>query len=102
MRALNSEGRYAGAEPGDAVLAVIRIVDRRRARRRCEETQLVEGHAIERGKENLAQAPVGQRVPDLASRARRCTEGQLSAGAPHRRRPGASWCLHRTLSMESG
>src|SRR6266853_1059231 len=62
----------------------------------------MEGDAIERGKENLAQAPVGQRVPDLAFRARRRTEGQLSAGAPHRRRPGASKCLHRTLSMESG
>ncbi len=33
VRALNGEGRHAWAQPGDAVLAVTRVVDRRRARR---------------------------------------------------------------------
>src|SRR5262245_45523343 len=101
MRAVDSEGGHARAHPGDAMLTIARVVHGRRARCGREEAQLVQRHVVERRKEDLAEAPVGEGVPDLAARTRRRPEGHLPTGAPHRRRPGASWCLHRTLSMES-
>src|SRR5258708_4142799 len=102
MGAVNGKGRDAGAEPGDAVLAVRGVVDRRRTGRRSEESELVERDAIQEREEDLAERPVRKRVPELAPRTWRRPERHLAAGTPHRRRARSSWSLHRALSMESG
>ena len=102
VRALDREGGHAWGEPGQDVLAVGGVVHRRGARRRCEEAQLVHDDAVEGRVEDLAQVAVGERVPDLALGSRCRAERHLATGAPHWRRSGAAWCLHRALSMERG
>ena len=82
------------------MLAVTGIVDRRRPAGGGEESELVQGDAIEGWKEDFAEAAVGERLPELAPRTRRRSECHLAAWAPHRGRAWTSWCLHRTLSMK--
>src|SRR5439155_26164913 len=96
------EGRNAGGEPADRVLTVGGVIDRRRATGGGEEAKLVQGDAVEEGKEDLAEVAVGQRVPELAPGARRRSEGHLAPRPPHRRGAWSSGCFHRVLSMEMG
>jgi len=100
VSAFDRERGDSRREPGDLVLSVTRIVDRRRSTGRREEPQLMQDDALKRRIENLAEAAVGKREPDLASGTRGRAESQLASRAPHRRRAGATWCLHRALSMD--
>src|SRR5262252_4514909 len=84
------------------MLAVGGVVDRRCPSRRSEEAKLVQGDPVEEGKEDLAQVPVGERVPELAPGSWRGAERHLASGAPHRGRAGTAGGFHRVLSMESG
>src|SRR5437899_1753854 len=100
--AVDGERGDSRREPGDSMLAVARVVDRRRSSRRGEEAQLVQRNAVEGGKEDLAQRAVGERVPELAPRTRRRSKSHLAARPPHRGRARTSWGLHRVLSMKGG
>src|SRR6266850_1020373 len=101
MRAIDCEPGRARREPCDAVLPVAGVIDRGRTTRRCKEAKLVQGHAIDRWKEDLAEGAIDKRVPQLALWTRRRPERHLASGTPHRGCSWASWCLHRALSMRS-
>src|SRR5438876_657713 len=100
MSGVDAKCRHAGADPVDVVLPVRRVVGRRRARRRDEETKLVERNVVEEGKKDLAQGAVGECVPDLAPGSGRRSERHLASSAPHRGRAWTAGCFHRLLSME--
>src|SRR5207237_5417094 len=100
VSALDSKCRDSGRKPGDLVLPIARVVDRWRAASGREEPQLMQDDPLERRIQHLAEAAVRKREPDLALGTRGRAECQLATRAPHRRRSGATWCLHRALSMD--
>ena len=101
VRRLDAKGRNARREPADRVIAVGGIVDRRRSAGRGEEAQLVQRDAVEKGKEDLAERALRERVPDLAPGTGRRAEGHLASRPPHRGRAWSARSFHRVLSMES-
>src|SRR3989441_2106285 len=100
MSGLDPKRRDAGADPADAVLPVSRVVNGRRAAGGREETELMQCHVVEEGKEDLAERAPGQRVPELAPGSGRRSERHLASGPPHRGRAWSAGGFHRVLSME--
>ena len=94
------EGRHARAEPGNGVLAIGGVVNRRSTAGGDEKTQFVKRDVVEKGEKDLAEAAAGERVPDLASRTGGRPEGHLATRPPHRRRAWSAGSIHRLLSME--
>src|SRR5262245_42475772 len=102
MSRIDPESRHAWRDPGDRVLAVDGVIDRRGAAGGGEEAELVEGDSIEKGEEDLAEVAVGERVPELAPGTWRCSERHLASRPPHRGRAWSAGGFHRVLSMERG
>ncbi len=100
--AVDGEGGDTRTQPGDAVLPVGRVINRWRTSGRGKEAKLVKRDAIQERKEDLAERPVRERVPELAPRTRRRSKRHLATGTIHWRRAWSTWSLHRGLSMESG
>src|SRR5258708_36682145 len=74
VSAVDRERRDARGEPGDAVLAVARVIDWRRPAGRGEESKLVQGHPADGRKEHFAEGTTGDRVTGLAPRSTRRPE----------------------------
>src|SRR5437868_11595810 len=88
------------ADPADAVLAVGRVVNGRSSTGGDEKAELVQGDAVEKWKEHLAERALGQRVPYLAPGTGRRSERHLASRPPHRRRAWSAGGFHRVLGME--
>src|SRR5579859_2312248 len=99
MGRVDLERRHPRAQPADAVLSVATVVDGWSAAGRGKKAELVQCYAVKKGKEDLAQRTVSERVPELAPGGGRGAERHLASGTPHRRCARSSWCFHRRLSM---